>query len=131
MINNLFICLKLNKRIEDFHDFENCEHDHEGVVTDLPDFSECAKEVNHLGKYLISFDKQCPLMTYQEANTYCSGLNMRALTIHSKESFEIITEKFDIAELVPKFGFWTLGFLDDFSRYFKLEIISGFSNCLK
>ena len=66
-------------------------------------------------------------MTYQEANTYCAGLGMRALTIHGKQSAETITEKFDIAKLVPKSGFWTLGFLDDFSRYF----INGCNNANK
>ena len=93
---------------------EDCEHTHEGVM-EIVDTSNCSRHINHLDTYLVSAlpnSNNCPLMTYDEAMSFCSKRNLRAVTISTEDDSDSISEIFDIIGMVSG-GFWTGGFIEN------------------
>lgn len=95
------------------HDEENCHSSHNFHMVEK---SKCAKSINYKGKYLVSNldDQACPLMTYTQANDFCTMQNLRAVTISSELEDEKIDEIFGIANITG--DFWTGGFIENPSR---------------
>ena len=93
---------------------DDCEHTHEGVM-EIVDTSNCSRHINYLDTYLVSAlpnSNNCPLMTYDEAMSFCSKRNLRAVTISTEDDSDSISEIFDIIGMVSG-GFWTGGFIEN------------------
>lgn len=95
------------------HTHDSHDHDHSDMAPQT-DISGCPPSLNHLGKYLVSTkdSPNCPLFTYDEAQSFCFKRNLKAISVTNSLSMAVRDEKMALSTTFGT-GFWTNGFIMD------------------
>ena len=100
--------------IDHHHGEDTDAHDHAESMPKMPDYSQCAHEINVDGQFLVStlHAPNCPLMDFDEAQNFCLDHGMRAISLSSSLYRHTMMQRLHMADMTPN-GFWTIGFINN------------------